>query len=148
MYLLLIWRGIFWVQMALASLVAVSGPKKVSISGPTPFNGPRNGYCIVQCLITDLNFIIFMLFSVFTGLFFIMLVRSLNQGYFLILSYFWKIPSSSPAASRQKGGLARLIWTKQERTRDTHTHTGCPLSPVLTAVHIQKELISDLSHFL
>ncbi len=31
-------------QMALASLVAISaGPKKVSISGPNPSNGPRNG---------------------------------------------------------------------------------------------------------
>ncbi len=29
--------------MALASLVAISGPKKVSISGPTPSNGPHNG---------------------------------------------------------------------------------------------------------
>ncbi len=30
--------------MALAALVAISGPKKVSISGPTPYNSPRNGY--------------------------------------------------------------------------------------------------------
>jgi hypothetical protein len=28
---------------ALASLVALSGPKKVSISGPTPSSGPSNG---------------------------------------------------------------------------------------------------------
>jgi hypothetical protein len=34
-----------WAQMALASLVALSGPKKVSISGPTPSNGPHNGSC-------------------------------------------------------------------------------------------------------
>jgi hypothetical protein len=34
--------------MALASLAAISGPKKVSISGPTPSNGPRNGYCLHQ----------------------------------------------------------------------------------------------------
>jgi hypothetical protein len=31
--------------MALASLVAITGPKKVSISGPTLSNGPRNEYC-------------------------------------------------------------------------------------------------------
>jgi hypothetical protein len=30
-------------QMALATLVAISGPKKVSISGPTPSNAPRYG---------------------------------------------------------------------------------------------------------
>jgi hypothetical protein len=32
---------LFWAQMALAALVAISGPKKFSISGPTPSNGPR-----------------------------------------------------------------------------------------------------------
>jgi hypothetical protein len=30
-------------EMALATLVAISGPKKVSISGPTPSNTPRYG---------------------------------------------------------------------------------------------------------
>ncbi len=34
----------FWAQMALAALVAILGPKKVSISGPTPYNGPQNHY--------------------------------------------------------------------------------------------------------
>ncbi len=43
------WKGralksrLFWAQMALAALVAISGPKKVSISGPTPYDGPCNG---------------------------------------------------------------------------------------------------------
>jgi hypothetical protein len=32
------------------SLVAISGPKKDSISGPIPSNGPRNGYCPHQNL--------------------------------------------------------------------------------------------------
>jgi hypothetical protein len=32
---------LFWAQMALPELVAISGPKKVSISGPTPSNAPR-----------------------------------------------------------------------------------------------------------
>ncbi len=31
----------FWTQMDLASLFAISGRKKVSISGLTPSNGPR-----------------------------------------------------------------------------------------------------------
>jgi hypothetical protein len=35
----------FWAQMALALLDAISGPKKVLISGPTPSNNPRYGYC-------------------------------------------------------------------------------------------------------
>jgi hypothetical protein len=35
----------FWAQMALALLDAISGPKKVLISGPTPSNDPRYGYC-------------------------------------------------------------------------------------------------------
>ena len=39
---------LFWVRMALAPLVAISGPKKVLNSGPTPSNGPRNGYCPPQ----------------------------------------------------------------------------------------------------
>jgi hypothetical protein len=39
---------LFWAQMTLAALVAISGPKKVSISGPTPYNGPRYGYCLPQ----------------------------------------------------------------------------------------------------
>jgi hypothetical protein len=34
--------------MALAVLVAISRPKEVSISGPSPYNGPRNGYCPPQ----------------------------------------------------------------------------------------------------
>ncbi len=38
----------FWAQMALAALIAISGPKKVSTLGPTPYNGPRNGYCPPQ----------------------------------------------------------------------------------------------------
>jgi hypothetical protein len=33
----------FWAQMALATLVPISGPKKVLISGPTPSNAPRYG---------------------------------------------------------------------------------------------------------
>jgi hypothetical protein len=37
--------GLSWAQMALAALVVISGPKIVSISGTTPYNGPRNGYC-------------------------------------------------------------------------------------------------------
>jgi hypothetical protein len=28
--------------MSAAALVAISGPKNVLISGPTPYNGPRN----------------------------------------------------------------------------------------------------------
>jgi hypothetical protein len=32
----------FWAQMALTTLVAISGPKKVTILRPTPY-GPRNG---------------------------------------------------------------------------------------------------------
>jgi hypothetical protein len=32
----------FWAQMALTALVAISGPKKVTILRPTPY-GPRNG---------------------------------------------------------------------------------------------------------
>ena len=39
---------LFWAQMALAALVAISGPKKVLISGTTPYNGPRNEYCPPQ----------------------------------------------------------------------------------------------------
>ncbi len=35
----------FWVKIAFALLVAISGPKKVLISGPTPSNGTCNGYC-------------------------------------------------------------------------------------------------------
>jgi hypothetical protein len=38
-------RPLFWAHMALASLVDISGPEKVSISGPTPSNGPRNRSC-------------------------------------------------------------------------------------------------------
>jgi hypothetical protein len=38
----------FWAQMALTSLFAISGPKKVLISGPTTSNGPRHGYCLHQ----------------------------------------------------------------------------------------------------
>ncbi len=34
---------LFWAQIALGALVAISGPKKVSISGPTPSKGPRYG---------------------------------------------------------------------------------------------------------
>jgi hypothetical protein len=34
---------LFWAQMALATFVAISGPKKVSISGPTPSNAPCYG---------------------------------------------------------------------------------------------------------
>jgi hypothetical protein len=33
----------FWVQMAFAALVVVSGPKKVSVYRVS-FNGPSNGY--------------------------------------------------------------------------------------------------------
>ncbi len=35
-------RGIFGAQMALATLVPISGPKEVSISGPIPSNAPLN----------------------------------------------------------------------------------------------------------
>ncbi len=35
--------GCFWAQMALATLVAISGPKKGKISGPTASNTPRYG---------------------------------------------------------------------------------------------------------
>jgi hypothetical protein len=38
----------FWAQMALATLVPISGPKKVSISGPIPSNTPRNGFPPIQ----------------------------------------------------------------------------------------------------
>jgi hypothetical protein len=48
MYFLCTGGALFWAQMALAPLVAISGPKKVSISGPTPYNGPRSGYCPPQ----------------------------------------------------------------------------------------------------
>ncbi len=34
--------------MALAALVAISGPKKVSISGPFPSTGPRYGFPPIQ----------------------------------------------------------------------------------------------------
>ncbi len=34
---------LFWAKIALAALVPISGPKKVSISGPTPSNAPRSG---------------------------------------------------------------------------------------------------------
>jgi hypothetical protein len=34
--------------MALAFLFAISGPKKVSISVRTPYNGPSNEYCLHQ----------------------------------------------------------------------------------------------------
>jgi hypothetical protein len=33
---------LFWAEMVLTALVAISGPKKVSISGPSPYNGPHN----------------------------------------------------------------------------------------------------------
>ncbi len=33
----------FWAQMALATLIPISGPRKVSISGPTLSNAPRYG---------------------------------------------------------------------------------------------------------
>jgi hypothetical protein len=33
---------LFWAQMALASLVAISGRKKSRFLGPTPSNAPRN----------------------------------------------------------------------------------------------------------
>ena len=39
---------LFWAQMALAALVVISGPKKVSISGPTPSDGPRYGFPPIQ----------------------------------------------------------------------------------------------------
>jgi hypothetical protein len=35
---------LFWSQMAFAALISISGPKKVSISGPTPLNGSRYGF--------------------------------------------------------------------------------------------------------
>jgi hypothetical protein len=38
-------QKIFWAKMALASLVPISEPKKVLISGPTPSHGPCNEYC-------------------------------------------------------------------------------------------------------
>jgi hypothetical protein len=34
--------GLFWAQMALASLVPFQGPKKFRFSGPTPSNAPSN----------------------------------------------------------------------------------------------------------
>ncbi len=37
-------RKLFWAQISLALLVAISGPKKVAISGPVPSNVSRNGY--------------------------------------------------------------------------------------------------------
>ncbi len=43
------WKSrLFWVQLALALLVAISGPKKVLISGTTPSNCPRNGCSLHQ----------------------------------------------------------------------------------------------------
>jgi hypothetical protein len=39
---------LFGAQMALAALVAISGPKKVSISGPTPSNDPHYGFPPIQ----------------------------------------------------------------------------------------------------
>ncbi len=43
MYMIFLKLDFFWAQIA--SLVAMSGPKKVSISGPTPSNGPCNESC-------------------------------------------------------------------------------------------------------
>jgi hypothetical protein len=34
---------LFWARMALGTLGAISGPKEVSISGPTPSDAPRYG---------------------------------------------------------------------------------------------------------
>jgi hypothetical protein len=39
-------RRFFFGQMALALLVAISGPKKSQCLGPTPSNTPRNGSCL------------------------------------------------------------------------------------------------------
>jgi hypothetical protein len=39
---------LFWAQMALASLVAFSGPKKVSIFRAIPSSGPRNGFSRIK----------------------------------------------------------------------------------------------------
>jgi hypothetical protein len=42
--------GPFWAQLALASLVAISGPKKVSIFRARPGNGPRNGLSLIKII--------------------------------------------------------------------------------------------------
>jgi hypothetical protein len=39
---------LFWVQTAHASLDAISGPKKVSVSRANPIQCPHNGYCLPQ----------------------------------------------------------------------------------------------------
>ncbi len=52
--------GIYWtlnclgcklfLALALASLVAISGLKKSRFSGPTPSNGPRNGFAPIKII--------------------------------------------------------------------------------------------------
>ncbi len=43
-------HSVIWAQMALASLVAISGPKKVSIFRPTPFNSPRIVFALIKII--------------------------------------------------------------------------------------------------
>jgi hypothetical protein len=41
---------LFWAKMALASLVAISGPKKSKFSGPIPYHGPCNGFACIKII--------------------------------------------------------------------------------------------------
>jgi hypothetical protein len=44
------WEGLFWAQMALASLVSFQGPKKSRFSGPNPSNAPRNDVALLKTI--------------------------------------------------------------------------------------------------
>jgi hypothetical protein len=77
--------------MALATLGAISGPKKVSISGPTPSNAPRYGL-----LLHPPNPYV---------------LPHINNRYEYIKSKIYLMPSvrSKEKSSRKKVGMIRLL---------------------------------------